>query len=133
MRRLKMSVAPISVVQSMAQASAMLGVSQEVLSRAKKMGCLGFGDGGRIKIQEVRQFISEHADEFSEVSDTSPKEEKLRQEIRKLKNYNDAREDKVVERVKVARDIKRVALAINKILTQKLEQEYPVAVAGLQP
>lgn len=66
--------------------------------------------------------------------DTDPgdlKAEKLREEIRKLKIANDAKEEKVILKTKVAAAIQRIIPRAMAAAEQKLVNEWPSAVAGL--
>ena len=70
---------------------------------------------------------------LSAKSDKTLKDEKLSEEIRKLRLKNDRDEGKMVERFKVCESIARCLSPIRDILTAKLVNEWPSAVAGLEP
>jgi hypothetical protein len=57
------------------------------------------------------------------------REQKLREEIRKLQIDNDTKEKKLIERSSVCSKFERIAGWIGPMLEQKLTREYPQAVA----
>ena len=59
------------------------------------------------------------------------KDEKLEQEIRKLRIANDAKEKLVVLRSSIVGEFRKFAQVVCGLLDRKLENEYPSAVAGL--
>lgn len=116
---------------SMGQAAAALAVSPELLKRAKRAGCPHFLPGNRIDARVV-QWIAEHQAEMSAGGDGDGlKEQKLKEEVRKLRRLNDIQEGKLVAKSDVAKDIVRVLSRVCPFLEAKLVNEYPSAVAGL--
>lgn len=63
--------------------------------------------------------------------DKSLKDEKLAEEIRKLKIKNDRDEGKLVLKIKVLEVWEKMSGQMRFIQDQKLENEYPAVVAGL--
>ena len=64
-------------------------------------------------------------------SDKTLKDEKLSEEIRKLRLKNDRDEGKLILVDSVKSCVSRVLARVDQILEQKLSNEYPAAVAGL--
>ena len=63
--------------------------------------------------------------------DSPLRDQKLSEEIRKLRIANDAKEGRLVLRATVASDLLTVCSAQRRLLEQKLVNEYPSAVAGM--
>ncbi len=63
--------------------------------------------------------------------DKSLKDEKLTEEVRKLRIKNDKDEEKLVPVAWVAESDSKILARVDQILEQKLSNEYPSAVAGL--
>jgi hypothetical protein len=61
------------------------------------------------------------------------REAKLREEIRKLRTANDRTEQRMVARQKVQEAFSKTNRAVEASLRQRLENEYPTGVAGLEP
>lgn len=121
------------LVFNMAQAASRMGVGLEVLRRAKKAGCSAFLRNGSVHVDVAEKWIAEHSTEMSESLSDSLKDQKLREEVRKLKLSNDFKADITVERSKVAEKMQKIIGRAIRTLEQKLLNEYPSAVAGLEP
>lgn len=117
---------------SMAAASAAMGISIEVMKRAKKSGCAAFR-GSRVHAAELRQFISQNSEALQAVGDDSLKDQKTSLEIRKLKRIEDTADRVLVKKTEVAAAICRILGQIASISESKLVNEWPSAVAGLDP
>lgn len=116
---------------SMTSAAAALGVSREVIAAAKNSGeCIEAFHGSRVIEQPLLRWISANSDKVASQAVTL-KDKKVAEEIRKLKLKNDKDEGKLVPRAAVAESIRKVSGPINFLIDQKLENEYPSAVAGL--
>lgn len=115
---------------SMKAAAAAMGLSLSILKEAKEMGCAGFKARGSVDEKQVRAFIAEHHEKLSK-SGTSLRDQKIAEEVRKLRLKNDRDEAKLIP-VEDVRQIHAEILArVDGILEQKLSNEYPSAVAGL--
>ena len=68
---------------------------------------------------------------FKEKSNAKLKDHKVFQEIRKLRIANDKEERLVVQKTKVVDSIRRCLAQATPTLEQRLVNEYPTAVAGL--
>ena len=63
--------------------------------------------------------------------DSPLRDQKLREEVRKLKIANDAKESVLVKRADVAAAIRRALALVATISESKLVNEFPIAVSGL--
>jgi hypothetical protein len=115
---------------SIAAAAAAMGVSETLLKDATRLGCDGFKARGSVNEASVVKFIAEHEAELV-TGGVALRDQKLTEEIRKLriKNDKDAKLSVPVESVKQC--IARILARVDQILEQKLCNEYPSAVAGL--
>ena len=105
----------------------------EIVKRAKKLGCPAFKPGNRIDVDELRKWIAENAEKLKAAGETlSLKDQKLNEEIRKLKLSNDEKERLVVSKEKTAELVARIIQKQREVLEQKLENEYPSTVYGLE-
>jgi hypothetical protein len=115
---------------SMRAAAAGMGVSLSILKEAKAMGCEGFKVRGSVDEKQVRAFIAEHHEELSK-SGTNLRDQKIAEEVRKLRIKNDRDETKLIPVEDVCRVHAEMLARVDAILEQKLSNEYPSAVAGL--
>jgi predicted transcriptional regulator len=120
------------IVESIPAAAALLGCEPELVKRAKRLGCPAFKPGNRIAVEELRKWIAGNADELKATGDNvSLKDQKLNEEIRKLRIANDRADKLVVNKQAVKGVINACVERIRHFLEQKLENEYPSAVAGM--
>jgi hypothetical protein len=118
------------IVESMRAAASALGVDYRLVQRAKRMACPAFLQGNRIDVDALEAWISANAERLkSEPLDL--RDQKIAEEIRKLKIANDERAGVLVRKDDVIAAISKFLLAGRRILKAKLENEYPSAVAGL--
>lgn len=103
-----------------------MGLPLGELQRAKDGGCEGFRSN-RVYETEVIDWLSENPRTPGDTYD--PKEEKLREEIRKLRIANDAKEGRLVERAWVAERIQRAAGELHAFRA-KSEMEHPMRFAA---
>jgi phage terminase Nu1 subunit (DNA packaging protein) len=118
------------VFDSMASASSITGISIDSLRNMKERGCPAFR-GSRVHEDSLYQWMDEHGADIEASADGAPlKDQKLAEEIRKLRIKNDRDEGKLVSRESVAASIRRILGPAAQILTKKIENEWPSAVAG---
>lgn len=118
------------VVESMRAAASLLGCGLEVVKRAKEKGCPAFKTGNRIHTGELEKWIAENSDQMKvEILDL--KDQKTNEEIRKLKIGNDLKERILVRKSDGAALIESLGREIDEMLMQKLENEYPASVSGM--
>ncbi len=120
------------VVESMPGAAVECGVDIEIVKRAKRLACPAFLQGGRIDCDILKKWIAENAEALkSSGENVSRKDAKLDQEIRKLKIANDAKEKLTVSKERGMNAIANCRARIRPFLEQKLENEYPSVVVGM--
>jgi hypothetical protein len=116
----------------MAQAAAALGLSVDALKAVKDRGCDAFNASGRIDETKLLKWIKDNPDVMAEGAVIlSLKDQKISEEIRKLRIQNDAKEGALVSRSRIVEALQRVGSAIDGITEAKLCNEWPEAVAGL--
>lgn len=115
----------------MAAASAGMHLTKESLRWAKEKGCPAF-KGGRVKEAGFWTWWEQHKPEFDPAGlPIALKDQKLAEEVRKLKIANDLKEGKLVSRDLVAQAFKRTGALMDSLLNQKLGNEYPTLVTKL--
>jgi hypothetical protein len=120
------------IVESIPAAAALLGCEPELVKRAKRLGCPAFKPGNRIAVEELRKWIAESSEALRSTGENvSRKDLKLDEEIRKLRIANDLKEKELIKRSLVIEAHAKTAERIRKLLEQKLENEDPALVAGL--
>lgn len=113
------------VYDTMKAASAGIPLPMRTLKWAKGEGCPAFR-GARIHVSELLRWLE--ANPF-DGSSGDPREEKLREEIRKLRIANDAKEGRLVERAWVGSRIQHAAGELNAARS-KSEAEHPTKFAA---
>lgn len=114
----------------MGAAAAALKVSESLVKNAKRMGCDAFNASGRVDEKKLLAFIAEHEKELT-TGGVALRDQKLAEEVRKLKLRNDRDEGRLIQVESVNRTVAGVLARVDQILEQKLSNEYPSAVAGL--
>lgn len=105
----------------------------QLVKRAKDGGCMAFDQRGCVDMPKLRKWIGDNKDTLSVPAPMSLKDQKLNEEIRKLRNKNDREEKLFVLKARVIEAEDRFAAADDSILEQCLVNEYPSIVAGLEP
>jgi hypothetical protein len=116
----------VRTFDSLKQASAALKLPMRVLQAAKKAGCDAFRSN-RVYEAELLVWLEANPAAVEAASD-DPRDEKLREEIRRLRIANDAKEGRLVERAWVAERMQRAAGDLNN-LRAKWEAELPMKFA----
>lgn len=116
----------------MAQAAAATGISKASLKRAKEKGCPAF-KGSRVDGTALREWLKENESSLHESGEVILKDQKLAEEVRKLRIRNDKDEEKTIPKGKLAADLHALAADQLQLLRQRLENELPATVAGLDP
>jgi len=117
---------------SIAQCAAVEKIPIAVLKAAKRAGCPNFR-GSRVDSVGLTKWIADHSDDVK-VSDGdtgSLRDQKLAQEVRKLKLRNDAREGKLIAKTVVVETHAKILGRVMPRVKQILENEYPAQVFGL--
>jgi len=116
----------------MAQAASAMKTTIEVLKWSKGQGCPAFRSGGRIDETSWRAWFAEHGERIPAATEHAPlREQKLSEEIRKLRIRNDRDSGALIPKRLVADFHAKFASEVDQLLEQKLANEYPSAVAGL--
>jgi len=115
---------------SIASAASALGVSEAILKQAKRMGCSAFAACGRVDGALLLKFISSNEKELT-TGGIALRDQKVTEEVRKLRIRNDRDEGKLIAVELVKACVARVLARVDQILEQKLANEWPSAVAGL--
>lgn len=122
-RRMKKSV---TILENQTAAAHALKTDPEVIKRARSMNADGCLPGGRYDIPKLRKWIAENETLLKvEGEKLTLREQKLNEEIRKLRIANDERERKVVSRTWVAARDARLADLFKTTLYSKLVDEVP--------
>jgi hypothetical protein len=120
-----------AVVENQTAAANALGCDPELIKRARKMNCPACLPGGRYNIPELRQWIAEHEAELKAAGVSgSKREQKLDEEIRKLRIANDEKEKLVVLKAWVAGKNRDLADKFKTILYAKLVDELPADLSN---
>lgn len=115
------------VFDSLKAAAAALRLPMRTLQLAKQAGCPAF-KSNRVYEAELLQWLEANA-ETIQAAGGDPRDEKLREEIRKLRIANDAKEGRLVEKAWVGSKIQSAAGALNAFRA-KSEAEHPVKFAA---
>lgn len=117
---------------SMKAASAGMGLSMAVLKWAKAKGCTAF-NSNRVFAEPLEKWLAINKPAEGELeAEVSSKEQKTREEVRKLKLANDLKEGKLITRAWVVERFNRAAGELNAARS-KSEAEDPLkfsAAAG---
>lgn len=120
-----------AIVESLKAAASALKVDLSLVKLAKEKACPAFKPGNRIDLAELRAWIAENSEELKSAP-LSLKDQKLNEEIRKLKISNDTKSKLVVLKSSVKGATSACIDRIRTFLEQKLENEYPSAVVGME-
>lgn len=103
-----------------------------LVKRAKDGGCAAFDQRGCIDMAVLRKWIGDNREALSVPAPISLKDQKLNEEIRKLKISNDNKEGRLIDRQRGLEVLARMAERMRKALEQKLTNEYPSQVVSLE-
>lgn len=119
------------IFASLKQAASKLGLDRDLVSTAKAAGCSAFNSNGTVDGEVLKAWLADPANMKALGDSTSLKEKELYERWRKLKIANDKTEGRLIERNRVAETVQRLGAKVQELLLQKLCNEYPAAVAGL--
>jgi hypothetical protein len=112
------------------QCSGTLGIPKEVLSAAKIAGCPMF-KGSRIYEAGLKDWIAEHHAEIVPAAGAlSLRDQKLTEEVRKLRIQNDEAENRSIQRAEVIAAHSPILTKFKDAAYGKLVNEFPVYAAG---
>jgi hypothetical protein len=105
------------IVESLPAAANLLKTDIVVIKRAKNLGCPAFKPGNRIDVEELRAWIKEHTEELKATGDALDlKDQKLNEEIRKLKRINDQGDKKLILITDHETEIREMSSAVQKAM-----------------
>ena len=117
----------------MGAAASALGVSKDTLRAAKESpDCKAFV-GSRVLEKELLDWMSRNDVTASSDGPLTLKDEKTKEEIRKLRIKNDKDQGKLVLKAEMASAIRRALGKVSSICESTLVHEFPTVVAGLDP
>lgn len=116
-------------------------IPRKVLLLAAKENPPGIKSNGSIFWEIFQPWLADNynrlfeiaKEKYEETSSTLLQEEKLKQEIIKLKNYNRSRSPAYIQRKLVFDTINRIKTKWTDLLRQKLENEFPARCNGMNP
>ena len=114
---------------SVANAAAALGLSRETLLAAKRAGCPAFAGRGSVKEDELLKWIE--ANPAFSLRTLSTKGQIELEDLRKKRRLNDLAEGKLIPRALVAANLGRIAAHWVSATRQKIENELPALLLGL--
>lgn len=116
----------------MASAATGLGVTLAELRGAKKLGAPGF-KASRVYVSELLPWLKKHRGELAKSGETRTELEcrKLQVQCERLEHELALKRGEFVSREKVVGVLQTIASSIRGLLNQKLENEYPAALAGM--
>lgn len=114
------------IVESIPAAAAICKATEDVVKRAKKLGCPAFEAGNRIDVALLSKWLKENNEEMIVKGDNiSLKDQKLNEEIRKLRIANDGKEKLVILKSQIIARDSLLADRFKTTLYSKLVDEAP--------
>lgn len=124
---------PPKIVEKISAACHLAEVSDDVAKRAKSLGCPAFKAGNRIDWKELKDWCAQNAEALKVSGENlSLKDQKLNEEVRKLRRANDVSEGKLVARAVFETEIRDMANAVQGVLNQ-LPGRFATELAGRTP
>lgn len=121
------------VWDSMKSCAAAINISIDILRVLKQQGCPAFR-GSRIYEVELRKCLKKVGDGIDGVKNSgSIRDKKVFEEWRRIKRGNDIEDRMFVKRDTVVAGYAAHWSRVDAMIEQKLCNEYPTAVAGLEP
>ena len=106
------------LVESIPAAATLLSTTPDVVKRAKQLGCPAFKPGNRIAVDELDVWLQANAEKMKAVptddGELPLKDQKLNEEIRKLRLQNDEKEKKLIAVTEFQRQISEMASEVQK-------------------
>jgi hypothetical protein len=118
------------IVESLPAAATLANTSIDVVRCAKKMACPAFERGNRINVPVLIQWLRENADRLKVTGDQlSLKDQKLNEEVRRLRRNNDEEEGIRMLRADHEAEIRTMAEAVQGVLYSRIDN-LSVETAG---
>ena len=122
---------PRMIYNSMAQAAAALGVSIDAIKYAKGKGCDAIRGNGSVNSEKLLAWISANPAEPGAADGVENlRDQKTREEIRKLKQGNDERDGILIPKATITEEIRKVVAQACDILDNTLVNEAPPMIAS---
>jgi hypothetical protein len=118
---------------SMKHAAALLKVSAALVKLGKRRCPEAFDSHNRVNLAVLRKWIGTNAGKTAVTEIEKLELRKLRAQCEKIEQLNAVQQSKFIKTEDVIRMIQELANAQRTILRQKLENEYPPIVAGMDP
>lgn len=110
---------PSRIVESIKAAASILKLHPDVIKRAKEAGCEAFEPGNRIDIKALESWIAKNPEKVQSSGDADSlplKEQKIREEVRKLKIGNDTKEGRLILKSDRDAEISQMASECQRVL-----------------
>jgi hypothetical protein len=121
------------IVEKIGAACHLAEVTEDVAKRAKSLGCPAFKAGNRIDWRELKKWCAANAEQLQITGDNlSLKDQKLNEEVRKLRRANDVAEGKLIAVATFEGEIRDMANAVQGVLNQ-LPSRFATELAGRTP
>lgn len=121
------------IVEKMSAACTLADISEDVGKRAKSLGCPAFKAGNRIDWKQLKKWCAANPDKLKIAGDNlSLKDQKLNEEVRKLRRANDVAEEKLIPASLFETEIRDMANAVQGVLNQ-LPGRFATELAGRTP
>lgn len=118
------------IVEKLSAAATLANVPEDVAKRAKSLGCPAFKAGNRIDWKQLKVWCAENSDKLKIDGDNiSLKDQKLNEEVRKLRRANDVAEGKLIASAVFESEIRQMAEACQGVLYSGIDS-LAVATAG---
>jgi hypothetical protein len=119
------------ILENQTAAANALGVDPEIVKRCRKLNADGCLAGGRYDVAKLRKWIAANAEKLkAEASNLSLREQKLAEEVRRLRFGNDVEEGLYIQRATVAQVAGEMASRVKTLTYAKLGNEYPAIMSA---
>lgn len=119
------------IFETMEMAASALGLPYDTLKAAKAAGCPAFRNT-RVYEDKLLEWLAKNKEKVKPNRDTltAVKMRVAREQERKLRIANDAKERKLISRDEIVKAFHSAAHSAKSMLRQKLENEYPALIVG---
>ena len=118
------------IVESISAAAILCETTEAVVKHAKKMGCSAFEPGNRIDVPALRKWLKSNSAKLEIKGDNlSLKDQKLNEEVRKLRRANDIAEGKFTLITAHEAEIQEMADSVTGVVVGMADR-HAVSLAG---
>lgn len=121
---------PVVGYDSVPAAAGGMGISADLLRRARKAGCPNFR-GGRVYVEGLERWIADNSEALQAMGTNSLKDQVTSLQIRKLTRIENTADRILVNQSEIAATIRRVLSKSAAMLEVALVNEYPSRSVGL--